>query len=67
LKWGLTEMAIAVSPWSVYFSFLFSLFEFWVSRQNKKKGGGEDPPDPLMLASMTHAGEHDSCLPTALL
>ena len=28
LKWGLTEMAIAVSPWSVYFSFLFSLFEF---------------------------------------
>jgi hypothetical protein len=28
LKLGLTEMAIAVSPWSVYFSFLFSLFEF---------------------------------------
>jgi hypothetical protein len=35
-----------VSPWSVSFSSLFSLFGIRVSRKNKK-GGGKDPPDPL--------------------
>ena len=41
-----------ISPWSTCFSLFFSLFEFWVSRQNKKKQKKWweiHPLDPLAL------------------
>jgi hypothetical protein len=36
-----------VSPWSVSFSSLFSLFGILSFPRKLKKGGGKDPPDPL--------------------
>jgi hypothetical protein len=52
LKSGLTEMAIAVDPWSVYFSFLFPCLSFECPTRIKKRAGGRPTGPPTSFHSV---------------